>query len=438
MDEQYIADHYEDVVIKRDINYANVKRGLDITHKFIIHNKLILIGGMGIDIALKAANHKGIYPPDKLPDYDFLSPDSVTHSSELGACLCKNGLPNISIINAMHTTTRRVRVEFVQVADIGYCPKNIYDTLPYIEYEGMRVIHPHFQMMDIHRAMSLPFERPWAPVIFHRWKKDCIRYDLMADAYPVKYNGEELIKLINVKIDSKLLNGSCLAGWAAFSYWKTKNMDVVAIPVGEPIHILTDDYSKFVTMGTPIKYTEGRMGNIVRSMSIVINNQKYEIFDNLGDQVSAEKIDKMYVVNIQHVMQFLLAKIYLYLDSSVHLKSLCKKLYVECANMIKNSDEPGIIPSINVFGKFNWHESYIINRHEFAAKLNNIKLSRPDRPKNMYPAQPKCATDVDFDYKKSHYFAISGNVIDPFIPKTIEFFGETDIVTGHHNAKNKN
>lgn len=97
--------------------------------------------------------------------------------------------------------------------------------------------------------------------------------------------------------------------------------------------------------------------------------------------------------------------------------------------MVKSSDEPGIIPSINVFGKFNWDEAYIINRREFAAKLNDIKLSRPDRPKNIYPAAPNCKSTVEFDYKKSHYFAISGTTTNTFIPKRLDFFGEEDIVT---------
>ena len=328
MDEQYLADHYEDVVIKRDINYANVKQGLDITRRFIIANKLILIGGMAIDMALKAKNKEGIYSPDKLPDFDFLSPDSVKHSSELGEYLCKKGLPNISIINAMHTTTRRVRVDYVSVADIGYCPRNIFDTLPYVAYDDMRIIHPHFQMIDIHRSLSFPFERPLTPVMFYRWKKDCKRYDLLFDAYPIKYSGEKIPEMTKVKIDKKLLRNSCLMGWAAFSYWKTKNLDTVTIPVNEPIQFLTDDYSSFACMATPSKYTEGRMGHLVRSVTITIDNQEYEIFDNLGDMVSAEKIDKMYVVNMQHVMQFLLAKIYLYFDSSARLKALCKKLYI--------------------------------------------------------------------------------------------------------------
>ena len=54
MNKQHLADHCEDIVVARDINYPNVKQGLIITRQFIIDNNLILIGGMAIDIALRA------------------------------------------------------------------------------------------------------------------------------------------------------------------------------------------------------------------------------------------------------------------------------------------------------------------------------------------------------------------------------------------------
>jgi len=42
---------------------------------------------------------------------------------------------------------------------------------------------------------------------------------------------------------------------------------------------------------------------------------------------------------------------------------------------------------------------------------------------------PICKTNSNFDYNNSSYFNISGIVTTPFVPKTIEFFGQKDIVT---------
>lgn len=430
MDEQHLADYYEDVVIARDINYPNVKKGLEITRQFIIKNNLILIGGMSIDLALKAKNKDGIYRDDKLPDYDFVSPDSIEHSTQLGKYLCKKGLPNISIINAIHTTTRRVRIDFISVADIGYCPKNIFDTLPYIEYRDIKIIHPHFQMMDIHHSLSFPYENPTMPVVSHRWKRDMKRYDLLFDAYPIKKSATP--KLVRHEEEKKILSGSCITGWAALSYWKNGS---ISVPKGEPIHLLSDDFERIVKLSSsaPI-YTESRFGKMPRSVSVTIGGTSYEIFDNLGEKVSAEKVGTMYVANLQHVMMLFLVKKYL---DPASTNTYYDTGYVDALTMVTKSQQPGIAPSINIYGRAAWSEAYIINRRAFVAKIKGIKLIRPDRPDNAYPAAPKCKAGVIFDYKKSIYFSISGRNTDPFVPKKLEFFGEKDIVTMSDSIKTK-
>jgi FkbM family methyltransferase len=425
MDEQHLADHYEDVVITRDINYANTKRGLDITLEFIEKHNLILIGGMAIDLSLKAKGLDGIYRDDKLPDYDFVSPDAIKHSSLLGAALCKVGLPTVSVINAIHTTTRKVRVNFVSVADIGYCPQSVFDKLPYIEHNSMRIIHPHFQMMDIHHALSFPFENPTRPVVSHRWRRDMKRYDLLFDAYPIK-SKLDVPKMTERALPKSLLSHSCITGWAALSFWRNKK---IAAPEGEPVHILDDDFGRWVAASTskPV-YISSRFGKMPRSVLVTIDGSSVEVFDNLGEKVSAERVGSMYVANLQHVMMLFLVKKYLQPESM--MGKFYDAAYVECIKMVQSKNAPpGITPSISVYGRAVWSEAYIINRREFAAKLNNIKLIRPDRPKNIYPTKPACKTAVTFDYKESIYFDISGAQTDPFVPKRLEYFGTSDLIT---------
>jgi hypothetical protein len=425
MDEQHLKDHYEDIVILRDANYANVKMGLDITRQFIIKHNLILIGGMAIDLALKSAGHDGIYRDDKLPDYDFISPDIVLHSSKLGSLVCKAGLPNISVITALHTTTRRVRVDFFSVADIGYCPQNIYDIIPYITYHDMRIIHPHFQMMDIHHSLSYPFENPSMPVVSHRWKRDMVRYDILFEMFPITTTST-LPKMKVCELPPKLIKGACITGWAALSYWHNKKIE---IPDGAMVHILDDDYSKWAGASEkePV-YISSRFGKMPRSVIVIINGITFEVFDNLGEKVSAEKVGSFYVANLQHVMMTFLTKKYLEMDTSIH--EYYDAAYLKAYNMvIQKNAPPGIIPSISVYGSAIWSESYLINRREFAAKLNNIKLSRIDKPPSVFPSEPQCKSAVVFDYKESPYYDISGNTTSQFIPKKVEYFGTTDIIS---------
>jgi hypothetical protein len=425
MNKQHLADHCEDIVVARDINYPNVKQGLIITRQFIIDNNLILIGGMAIDISLRAQNKDGIYKSDKLPDYDFVTPDSVKHSAKLGAILCKKGLPSIAIINAMHTTTRRVRVDSHYCADMGYCPLNIFEKLPYIEYDGMRIIHPHFQCIDIHHSLSFPYENPTMPVVSHRWKRDMHRYDLLIDAYPVIPSNVQPPKMVSYIPDERVLSGSCLTGWAALSYWKNGNIEV---PFGEPIHILSDDFEQLVSMSEedPV-YFESAFGKIPRNVIVKINGTSYEVFDNLGEKVSAEKVGFMHVANLQHVMMIFLAKKYLCVDSPIN--AYYNTGYIEAAKMIPGSTTLGVIPSINIYGIATWADSYIINRKQFANRLNNIKTAKSDTPKNIYPAAPGCNTSVTFDYNSSIYFNITGQRTSSFKPKMIKFLDIDDVVT---------
>lgn len=422
------AKYYEDVVTTKNIDYPNIKKGLDITKQFVIDNGLILIGGMAIDLAIKSTGADGIYDNTKLPDYDFLSSDSVSHSSKLANILCEEGLPSISDISALHVTTRRIRVNTVSVADIGYCPQIILDKIKYLEFDGLKIIHPHFQLMDIHRCLSFPFENPVYPVILHRWKRDMIRFDLLFTAFPI-INDKDTIsekKMNTVNID--LINGSCVSGWAALSYWSD---GTYKIPEGEPLHIVTDDFSYFVEKSEkPAIYMESLFGKLPRHVKVTIDGIDCEVYDNLGDNVSAEKVESHYVANLQHCMLIFLSKKYL---SSVDI-NLYTSAYLNCMELVKlGAGKPGTFPSINVYGSKLWSDAYIIGRRDFASKLMDIKLENVDRPSPGYSKKPECDVVTTFDYSKSEYFALSGSVTDTFTPKTIEFYGVKDIICSENN-----
>ena len=176
---------YENIIIKNDKFTEDTLIALGLVKKYVVKHKLLIVGGMAIDFALRLKGEK-LYEDDVLPDYDFYSPNYNTDAYHIAEKLKKAGLENVSVINANHISTMRVRVNYTVVADVTYIPKLIYDNLPFIVYRDIRIIHPHYQMIDQHRALSYPYENPPWEVITHRWKKDATRYDLLYEYYPLK------------------------------------------------------------------------------------------------------------------------------------------------------------------------------------------------------------------------------------------------------------
>ena len=177
---------FKDIVEKSTHNYQTILSALDIVQKFILEKKRILYGGMAIHFNLLNVGHSGIYEEGVIPDYDFMSPDFYNDSIELANILHDAGYKGISCINATHCTSRKVRIDFVPVADMTYIPKDVYNKLPYNTYKGMRIIHPDFQRADMHRAFNIPYNNPPMEVALHRLEKDQKRFNLLNETYPVK------------------------------------------------------------------------------------------------------------------------------------------------------------------------------------------------------------------------------------------------------------
>jgi hypothetical protein len=180
------SKEYETIAEKHEVLHEKIEKALTIVREFIVKKKLIIYGGMSIDLSLKLAGDKGIYSEDVTPDYDFMSPNMYEDSIELADVLHKAGLPQISAINAYHITTRRVRVQFRVVADITYVPKNIFDKLPTLKYKDILIIHPLFQRLDFHMAFAFPFNNAPNEVIFGRSSKDQTRFRLLDAKYSIR------------------------------------------------------------------------------------------------------------------------------------------------------------------------------------------------------------------------------------------------------------
>ena len=193
---------FELILINHNYYYYQYVTAIKLVKDFIKSRKRILYGGTAIDFALRAKG-SNLYPDEEaftFPDLDFYSPDNVKDAYELGQIFHTNGLGDVSVIVAYHIQTMRVRFNMTATADISYVPKNIYETLPTIEFDGFRVIHPHFQMMSMHIGMSFPFINAPREVILDRKNKDFVRYDMLLEHYPIERPAIKLLSEINANL----------------------------------------------------------------------------------------------------------------------------------------------------------------------------------------------------------------------------------------------
>ena len=160
-------------------------RALEIVKKFIADKKRVIYGGLSIDYALRLRG-RSIYPDAQRPDFDFFSPRNVEDAYELADILQRAGFSDVGAIRAIHVQTIRVRVNFIFVADVSYAPPDVFARLPTVDYEGLRVLHPDYQRLDMHLAFCFPFNGAPREDVFHRWSKDVRRFALLQEAYPIR------------------------------------------------------------------------------------------------------------------------------------------------------------------------------------------------------------------------------------------------------------
>lgn len=443
------TEYYTNLVSKRSIQCKEIMRALEVVKEFIIRKNLILVGGMAIDFALRLQGDN-IYTEDQIPDYDFYSPNHAADAYELGVLLCEKGFTNISCIGAIHITTMKVRVDFETVADITYCPQKIYRQVPTLMYDKLRIVHPHWQMVDQHSSLSMPFENSGREVIFHRWKKDMIRYDLLYKYYPIvpeiksdKYtieggnNGSVVkkrpkskglaMKTVKLRMDS--IKGSCISGWGAIDYTVDKEHIILTIPIGEHIDVACHNYKKFIKdTGIEIvsMYSEyiGKLPRHILCSSKFKDsdgrNKKINIYDTFGVLVSAKCISTKYdlwVCNLQWAMTYLLVK--LFSSSDPKIKITAEEQYLRCRELV----ELGDTPSIEVYGEYNFTHSYLNSMKNTKERIYSIKADSLQPPR-MYPKPTECINDKNFDPESSEYFMTDSRKLDNFIEWTLDPYPE--------------
>jgi hypothetical protein len=445
-------DYYANLTYSRNESYDDMSRAFDHVRGFIAAKGLVLVGGMAIDYALRLKGDH-IYSDAQIPDYDCYSPQSVEDARELGDQLCKAGFPNVSVIQAAHITTMRVRVDFEVVADITYCPPPVYEQMPTLQYENLRIIHPHYQMIDQHCALSMPFAYSGATrVIFHRWKKDMQRYDKLYSHYPIIIDApaplsmyettltptprrslarEQLaaqyeLPMVTYQIPLDALRGSCICGWGAINWTLEGNLRTidVQIPDGEPLTLACDDYKTFIAEHglTNLRYFAEYFGKIPRRIVAdmkIINphtGRPYvvEIYDTYGMKISASPLEggQVWMAGMQFTMLYLLIKVFSH--SNPHIRFTAEEQYLRCREFLMGDLDHG--PSIEVYGTANFTHSHLNARRLARERIYGIKSQKQLQPLSTYPRPPACHdSKPPFDPTTSPYFKTDNSQLESFV-----------------------
>lgn len=426
--------------LERIINESNVwkdiiNKALDVVHKYISKHKRILVGGMAIDFALKAKESR-LYEEGVLPDYDFISPEFHKDAYNIATILHESGLPNVECINAMHASTMVVRTNFIGVADITYIPQSVYDKIPYITYKGIRIVHPHYQMIDQHVVLAMPYRgSPWESV--NRWGKDMIRYSLLNEFYPIKPIQVNKFKDISYSVND--LRNECIGGFVGLElligiaekqgYDKKSTITVDnfikgKIPINSSVVVYSDDLwdleKKF--LGKKI-WRNSFLEKLPRSVRV----GDLEIYDNCGTQIGAHysKDLGLWIANPQvlclyFMTSYIICKMAkISTDEALMGYSRCQDLIIWATKSYK--ERLIFLPTPITYGAYNVSELYINNIKKMAMHLG--KMERVvSQPKAAYfrdldgiipPGQ------YDFDPTSSHILQFDGAVVPPFNPEPL-------------------
>jgi hypothetical protein len=196
MESETFKIDYKLLTIHRNPLFTRLKIANEEVKRFIKERGLIITGGTAIDwlLRLKGDHIYNLQSADTaLPDYDFYSSNHVKDAYDLADILLKMRVAEhegdinyyrLDCIRGLHIQTLRVRLMYEALADITYIDPRIIDKIPFLIIDGIKVVHPHWQMMAQHHALAFPMEDPPKEVLFNRLNKDITRHAKLYAAYP--------------------------------------------------------------------------------------------------------------------------------------------------------------------------------------------------------------------------------------------------------------
>jgi hypothetical protein len=455
---------YEAILVKKSVMAKYLDTAIGMVRDFIIKKKLILYGGQAIDFALRAKGKK-LYDDSVVPDYDVYSSDHAKDAYELGVILHKAGMPNVSVINALHIQTMKIRVDFEPVFDCSFIPKIIYDKLPTIQYNGFTVIHPHFQFIDSHLAIAFPFSNSPMEAILGRKDKDAKRFNMLYDEYPfvaptltlkkfhIECATEDCISTDTDGSKMVTLHGICAYAYMCSSFAKLNigplkgpsasiviNQDKIAIDYESNIALpmtfigshagdtriapILDMMPEVVTIVTKGDAKSGVGSPPGVSIHFHAEAEREVLITNITALRDGKGELPVRCVNAQFLLAYLLANMHVYgvqIYGALYASVLAMLVDVEKDVITKKqtTTTPQIVELFIKESPF-FLPMNTIGRNINASIWRNIQKQRKmlgmtfdaralaDQPRNYYPARGN--DPPTFDYRTSHFFQHDGTI----------------------------
>ncbi len=443
MDALLKENDYEFISKQKDPWYNDFIRANEIVKLFIIKHKLIIYGGAAIEYMLRLVGDK-LYSDEMLPlaDYDFMSHKHAEHAYLLADELYNAGFLKTFVLLAKHNSTLRIDIgDNHFVADISYHPKETITKIPTLEFQGMHIVSPIFQYMDMHYSLSLPYNDPPMENIINRCSKDITRFNQIYKYYPVQSDITSLRVKQKVLLPLKLV----YQGFSAFAIINTIFVTLKQKPIIDSVLTFKQDEILFDTYGgkyldiihhNPEKYIAEKKDVIRYQVYDTFLPARYEtgdirIYSSHNELVAINEIELNHVhirlCNIQTVLKWFLGmyfadisyenqkekqinkEIYkLHYSTLIQMIKLIEESYTEFTNEEKELAQV-FFPSINTYGSDNITESQSVSLEKLNYKLygDNVVSQRP----SFYWPEQKREHPI-FNYENSPIFQIGGLKID--------------------------
>jgi hypothetical protein len=155
----------------------------NIIKEYIKDNNLIVYGGWAQNALIEKKNKKdAFYSQVDIPDIEFYSPKPLKDLIQLCDLLHKKEFKYVEGSEGVHPETYKIFVNFINYADCSYMPLNIFENIPVIEVDGLKMTHPHFMFIDALRVYVDPMTS------YFRLSKAFPRFTKLIYHYPFNLN----------------------------------------------------------------------------------------------------------------------------------------------------------------------------------------------------------------------------------------------------------
>jgi len=155
----------ESTVIKNNTLEPTIdeyRQAIQISKDFIASKKRIIYGGKAYDELVKRKKESDkIYKDYCRSDIEFYTPEPIADLVELCNALYEKKFTIVSGRQAEHEGTYKIYVNFENICDITYMPKNIFGNMPAVTIDKILYSHPMWILVDILRQYNDPITSYW-------------------------------------------------------------------------------------------------------------------------------------------------------------------------------------------------------------------------------------------------------------------------------------